>query len=622
MDIFISWSGDRSKRIAEALRDWFIKACAGSRPFVSEDIAKGDIWWNALQDALGRGGLAILVLTSESQHSTWVHFEAGSFFGKAGQNRVCPLLMDPAMTNLGGPLAKLQSTVWTQKDFSRLFDLVHEGCGGNIHARKDVYDKWWPEIAANVSAISTETESSFLEKFVTRSEASILNSKGPIHVSMDRAYRILLHMFNAEKFKEFRAFDLAFHRWHELLEPKDGQTLNVSARIFEAVESLMREGRCKRFRRILVAGKDELPSTWGREVLGHIKGREDALRADDIDVETKVLMRPESGVLLQQIQELGDVAVFESPTENLAIVEPELTGHEPDPSNLKCELVNTDEARLVLMKERFDRLWAASESIEQYLDNPRRVARKALESFAPRRKGPEGVAVLIEAAYVEYRDLHSVDRRQHTHDAQRLIEELVKKHPSLSGRIYLSCFVNDFEVAASVCEEYCAPLTLRAVSRKLVMNSKAIVARATEEIEGHVEPFFMKQTRSRVMDRIRKALKNEPGLIKDEGGTLFAETDEGPKQIGRYHDKNHMTVRCAALLGQHYADLLKYVRSKCPDLEELWIFDFSRFTERDQVRIGAGVAFSLFPALREIDVHVVNVIYLPDGRNTVQVSNG
>jgi hypothetical protein len=45
MDIFISWSGKRSRAFAEALRDWLPMIINAARPFLSSsDIDKGARW--------------------------------------------------------------------------------------------------------------------------------------------------------------------------------------------------------------------------------------------------------------------------------------------------------------------------------------------------------------------------------------------------------------------------------------------------------------------------------------------------------------------------------------------------------------------------------------------------
>jgi hypothetical protein len=49
MNIFISWSGERSKRVAELLRTWTQCVIQAIEPFVSsEDLDRGTLWFTEI----------------------------------------------------------------------------------------------------------------------------------------------------------------------------------------------------------------------------------------------------------------------------------------------------------------------------------------------------------------------------------------------------------------------------------------------------------------------------------------------------------------------------------------------------------------------------------------------
>jgi hypothetical protein len=49
MEIFISWSGNRSKAIAELLKRWIKQVLQGTQPWIStQDIESGSLWFSEL----------------------------------------------------------------------------------------------------------------------------------------------------------------------------------------------------------------------------------------------------------------------------------------------------------------------------------------------------------------------------------------------------------------------------------------------------------------------------------------------------------------------------------------------------------------------------------------------
>ena len=44
MKVFISWSGDRSKYIAETLQEWLRRVLQATEPWISTQIDKGLVW--------------------------------------------------------------------------------------------------------------------------------------------------------------------------------------------------------------------------------------------------------------------------------------------------------------------------------------------------------------------------------------------------------------------------------------------------------------------------------------------------------------------------------------------------------------------------------------------------
>ena len=61
MKVFISWSGKRSKALANALKDWVPLIVQHAKPWVSDkDISAGDRWAQAIAGELESSNFGIL----------------------------------------------------------------------------------------------------------------------------------------------------------------------------------------------------------------------------------------------------------------------------------------------------------------------------------------------------------------------------------------------------------------------------------------------------------------------------------------------------------------------------------------------------------------------------------
>src|SRR5579875_159793 len=110
MDVFISWSGERSKYVAEALRGWLKQVIQAVKPWLSsEDILAGARWNVEIANRLSATKFGIICVTPENLDSNWLVFEAGAL-AKTIDDRtfVCPFLIDMDEINPQHPLSQFQ----------------------------------------------------------------------------------------------------------------------------------------------------------------------------------------------------------------------------------------------------------------------------------------------------------------------------------------------------------------------------------------------------------------------------------------------------------------------------------------------------------------------------------
>src|ERR1035437_9525759 len=122
MRVFISWSGERSRHVGVALRDWLPLVLHFVKPWLSAiDIDAGQRWATEVGAQLNDSTFGILCLTRDNLQSPWMLFEAGALAKSVESGAVVPYLLDVDFSEVTGPLAQFQGK---KADESSTFDLV------------------------------------------------------------------------------------------------------------------------------------------------------------------------------------------------------------------------------------------------------------------------------------------------------------------------------------------------------------------------------------------------------------------------------------------------------------------------------------------------------------------
>lgn len=158
MKVFISWSGEESLAVAQALRDLLPCVINAVKPFVSsEDISKGTLWFQKISAELEGSSFGIICLTKANQKNPWILFEAGALAGRFSRNRVAPLLVDMSPSEVSSPLSQFQLTsVSDREDFLKLLKSINTEL--KEHALSDVilersFENWWQGFSEELAKI-------------------------------------------------------------------------------------------------------------------------------------------------------------------------------------------------------------------------------------------------------------------------------------------------------------------------------------------------------------------------------------------------------------------------------------------------------------------------------------
>ncbi|MDR6693805.1 TIR domain-containing protein [Stenotrophomonas sp. 1337] len=186
--VFISWSGEQSKKYAEAIRDWLPAVIQMVSPyFTPTDIEKGARWSSDIAKELEQSQVGLICVTRDNLHSDWILFEAGALSKSLDKSHVCPVIFGIAPTDLSGPLKQFQATSFERADFHKLISLINAKLGDARLPAKTldaVFDKWWPDLQARIEQISDASGSGSSEP--VRTERELIEEILTINRSMQR----------------------------------------------------------------------------------------------------------------------------------------------------------------------------------------------------------------------------------------------------------------------------------------------------------------------------------------------------------------------------------------------------------------------------------------------------
>lgn len=158
MKVFLSWSGDRSRQMASALRDWLPGVLQTVEPWLSsEDIPLGGKWAADITHILEDVDVGILCLTRENLDSPWLHYEAGALSKRLEGSLLCPYALDLSPAELAGPLSMFQSVTADKEGTFKLLRALNSIQAGPRLADSvllRVFDANWPWLEERIRGLS------------------------------------------------------------------------------------------------------------------------------------------------------------------------------------------------------------------------------------------------------------------------------------------------------------------------------------------------------------------------------------------------------------------------------------------------------------------------------------
>jgi|GEM_PF-3469495 len=148
MKVFVSWSGETSRGVAELLKKWLPAIIQSTQVFFSpEDIDKGANWDSVIRDELNSSSYGIVCLTPQNVDAPWINFEAGAIANTL-DSRVSALMIGINPSDISGPLVRYQATCIEKSDFFKLIKGINASTESPIDSSvlQTSFEAAWPQL--------------------------------------------------------------------------------------------------------------------------------------------------------------------------------------------------------------------------------------------------------------------------------------------------------------------------------------------------------------------------------------------------------------------------------------------------------------------------------------------
>lgn len=177
MKVFISWSGERSRKVGELLNEWLQCVLQAVDPWMSSrNIERGTTWFTEIFDQLSDTSVGIVCLTRENKNKPWILFESGALAKGLTSSRVCTFLIDLEPRDLEPPLSQFNHTFYNEESIRSLVSTLNARLGDRQlkdNVLETVFSTYYPQFEAKFKAVLSETPE--VTPVVERAANDILN---------------------------------------------------------------------------------------------------------------------------------------------------------------------------------------------------------------------------------------------------------------------------------------------------------------------------------------------------------------------------------------------------------------------------------------------------------------
>ena len=150
MKVFLSWSGDESKLVAEELNTWLQLVIQRIQPWFSpEGINRGAEWFSKVMNAARSANVGLVCLTKENQREPWILFESGALCLREKEIHLGTILVDLQPGDVKSPLSHFNHTSSNKEDFRKLVKELRARITDDSlpdSLADSIFEDYWPRL--------------------------------------------------------------------------------------------------------------------------------------------------------------------------------------------------------------------------------------------------------------------------------------------------------------------------------------------------------------------------------------------------------------------------------------------------------------------------------------------
>lgn len=154
-NVFLSWSGSRSKAMAATLEPWLKRVIQSAKPYFSDKIEAGGFWDESIKASLKSVRFAIICCTPENIAAPWLNYEAGAMAERMEGGTV-PWLLDAKPEALqSSPLSRLMARTADKNGTLSVVQTLNSALGSPVEGQvlSETFDDAWPKLEQKLKDI-------------------------------------------------------------------------------------------------------------------------------------------------------------------------------------------------------------------------------------------------------------------------------------------------------------------------------------------------------------------------------------------------------------------------------------------------------------------------------------